>query len=64
MAEDKVKEFVDSLEQSDNIKAGEDIKAALANKVSAALDDRKVDVAQSMFPGETTSEVPSDENAE
>ena len=49
MANDNVKNFVNSLDKGNNDQAGEDIKNALADKVSAALDDRKVDVAKTMF---------------
>ena len=49
MANDNVKNFVNSLDKGNNDQAGEEIKNALADKVSAALDDRKVDVAKTMF---------------
>ena len=49
MANDNVKNFVNSLDKGNNDQAGEESKNALADKVSAALDDRKVDVAKTMF---------------
>ena len=49
MANDNVKNFVNSLDKGNNDQAGEEIKNALADKDSAALDDRKVDVAKTMF---------------
>ena len=49
MANDNVKNFVNSLDKGNNDQAGEEIKNALADIVSAALDDRKVDVAKTMF---------------
>ena len=61
MSKENLNKFVNSLEQGDNKQAGEDIKNALADKVSAALDNAKVDVASSMFPGETSTETPAPE---
>jgi len=58
MSKENLDKFVNSLEKGDNKQAGEDIKNALANKVSSALDDAKVDVAKSMFTGQRGVEVP------
>ena len=52
MTKDDTKKFVNSLEKGDNKQAGTDIKNALADKVSGALDDAKVDVAKSVFTGQ------------
>ena len=72
-----VKDMVDSLSQGDNIGAEKAFKDALAGKISAALDTKRTDVAQSWLnqpeerPAdetpqeiEVTSDVPSDEKPE
>ena len=58
MSKENLNKFVNSLEKSDNKQAGEDIRNALADKVSSALDDAKTDVARSMFTGQQAVEVP------
>ena len=58
MSKENLDKFVNSLEKGDNKQAGEDISNALADKVSSALDDAKVDVAKSMFTGQRGVEVP------
>ena len=58
MSKENLDKFVNSLEKGDNKQAGEDIRDALADKVSSALDDAKVDVAKSMFTGQRGVEVP------
>lgn len=58
MSNENLKKFVNSLETGDNKQAGEDIKNALADKVSAALDDAKGDVARSMFTGQIGVDAP------
>ena len=58
MSKENLDKFVNSLEKGDNKQAGEDIRNALADKVSSALDDAKVDVAKSMFTGQRGVEVP------
>ena len=58
MSKENINKFVNSLEKGDNKQAGEDIRNALADKVSSALDDAKVDVAKSMFTGQRGVEVP------
>jgi len=58
MSNENLKKFVNSLETGDNKQAGEDIKNALADKVSSALDDAKIDVARSMFTGAKGVETP------
>ena len=58
MTKDDTKKFVNSLEKGDNKQAGTDIKNALADKVSGALDDAKVDVAKSVFTGQQGVQAP------
>ena len=58
MSKENLDKFVNSLEKGDNKQAGEDIRNALADKVSSALDDAKVDVTKSMFTGQRGVEVP------
>jgi len=58
MAKENINKFVNSLETGDNMQAGDDIKNALADKVSAALDDAKDDVARSMFTGQIGVDAP------
>lgn len=55
---ENLNKFVNSLEQGDNKQAQIDIKNAIAGKVTAALDDAKIDVARSMFTGQKGIEVP------
>ena len=62
MSNEDIKKFVDSLGQGDNDSAQAAIKNALADKVGAALDDRKVDVAKTIVQ-QPAEEVPSDEKA-
>ena len=69
MANDNTKNFVNSLDKGNNDQAGVDLKSALGDKVSAALDDRKVDVAKTLFQNKSgteaietpAEEVPSDD---
>ena len=51
MAKEDVKNFVDNLTKGDATEAGEALKTAIGDKVTAALDDQKVDVSKSMFTG-------------
>ena len=68
MSNENTKKFVNSLGKGNSDQAKTDIKNSLADKVSAALDDRKVAVAQSLYTTDNatqtadTKEVPSDEN--
>ena len=69
MSKENIKNFVNSLEKGDNLAAADAFKASIADKVSSALDDRKSEVAQSMFTGndvaaDTPAEVASDEVAQ
>ena len=50
MSKENLNKFVNSLQK--------DIKNALADKVSAALDDAKVDVARSVFTGQQGADAP------
>ncbi len=58
MSKENLKKFVNSLQQGDAKQAGEDLKNSLADKVSAALDDAKTDVARSAFTGQQGADAP------
>ena len=58
MSKENLNKFVNSLQQGDAKQAGEDLKNSLADKVSAALDDAKVDVARSAFTGQQGAYAP------
>ena len=67
MSNENTKKFVNSLDKGNSDQAKTDIKNSLADKVSAALDDRKVAVAQSLYTTDnatqtSTKEVSGDEN--
>ena len=49
MSKENINKFVNSLDKGDAKQAGEDLKNALADKVTSSLDDAKTDVARSMF---------------
>ena len=58
MSKENLNKFVNSLQQGDAKQAGEDLKNSLADKVSAALDDAKVDVAKSACTGQQGADAP------
>ena len=58
MVKENINKFVNSLEIGDNKQAKEDLKNALADKVTSALDDAKTDVARSMFTGQVGADAP------
>lgn len=58
MSKENLDKFVNNLEKGNSKQAGEDIKNALADKVSSALDDAKVDVAKSVFTGQQGVQAP------
>ena len=58
MSKENIGKFVNSLQKGDNKQAGDDLKNALADKVSSALDDAKTDVAKSMFTGQQGVQAP------
>ena len=58
MSKENINKFVNSLEVGDNKQAGDDLKNALADKVTSALDDAKTDVARSMFTGQVGADAP------
>ena len=64
MSKENLDKFVNNLEKGDNKQAGEDIKNALADKVSSALDDAKVDVAKSVESPEANPFTGNDQAAE
>ena len=49
MSKESLKNFVDNLDKGDNNEAQKNFNDAMADKVSATLDDAKTDVAKSMF---------------
>ena len=58
MSKEDLKNFVDNLDKGDNTEAQKNFNNAMANKVSATLDDAKTDVAKSMFTGIKGVEAP------
>jgi len=58
MSKENIKNFVNSLEKGDNLASVDAFKASIADKVSSALDDRKSEVAQSMFTGQVGADAP------
>tara|TARA_B100000900_G_scaffold268072_1_gene228880 strand:+ start:352 stop:618 length:267 start_codon:yes stop_codon:yes gene_type:complete len=58
MSKESLKNFVDNLDKGDNAEAQKNFNDAMANKVSANLDDVKNDVAKSMFTGVKGVEAP------
>ena len=58
MSKENIGKFVNSLQKGDNVQAADDLKGALADKVSSALDDAKADVARSVFTGQQGADAP------
>ena len=58
MSKENIGKFVNSLQKGDNTQAADDLKNALADKVSSALDDAKTDVARSVFTGQQGADAP------
>ena len=58
MSKEELKNFVDNLDKGDNAEAQKNFNDAMANKVSATLDDAKTDVAKSMFTGQQGVQAP------
>lgn len=58
MSKEDIKNMVDNLEKGENSEAQKNFNDAMANKVSATLDDAKTDVAKSMFTGQQGVQVP------
>ena len=58
MSKESLKNFVDNLDKGDNIEAEKNFNDAMADKVSASLEDAKTDVAKSMFTGIKGVEAP------
>ena len=58
MSKEELKNFVDNLDKGDNAEAQKNFNDAMANKVSATLDDAKTDVAKSMFTGQQGADAP------
>ena len=51
MVKENIKNMIDNLDKGDNAEAQKNFNDAMADKVSATLDDAKTDVAKSMFTG-------------
>ena len=58
MSKENIGKFVNSLQKGDNKQAADDLKGALADNVSSALDDAKTDVARSVFTGQQGADAP------
>jgi hypothetical protein len=58
MSKENIKNFVDSLQKGDNLSAADAFKSSIADKVSSALDNAKVDVAKSVFTGQQGVDTP------
>lgn len=61
---DKIKSMINNLSLGKNSEAQTDFKSALADKVAAAIDDRRQDVASSLFtqqPADAPVEAPAQE---
>jgi len=51
-----VKNMIDALDQDDNLEAETNLKAALTDKVGAALDDKRKDLAKTFVRSDDTGE--------
>jgi len=51
-----VKNMIDALDQDDNLEAETNLKAALTDKVGAALDDRRKDLAKTFVRSDEVGE--------
>ena len=58
MSKENLKNMIDNLDKGDNTEAQKNFNNAMADKVSATLDDAKTDVAKSMFTGIKGVEAP------
>ena len=58
MSKEELKNFVDNLDKGDNAEAQKNFNDAIADKVSASLEDAKTDVAKSMFTGQQGVQAP------
>ena len=58
MSKENLKNMIDNLDKGDNTEAQKNFNNAMADKVSATLDDAKTDVAKSMFTGVKGVEAP------
>ena len=55
---ENIKNMIDNLDKGDNTEAQKNFNDAMADKVSATLDDAKTDVAKSMFTGQQGVQAP------
>ncbi len=46
---DIINKMIDDILNGDNVEAEQGVNAVLASKISSALDDRKVEIAQSIY---------------
>ena len=46
---DIINKMIDDILNGDNVEAEQGVNAVLASKISGALDDRKVEIAQSIY---------------
>ena len=58
MVKENIKNMIDNLDKGDNAEAQKNFNDAMADKVSATLDDAKTDVAKSMFTGQQGVQAP------
>tara|TARA_Y100000592_G_scaffold4152_1_gene6014 strand:+ start:23 stop:289 length:267 start_codon:yes stop_codon:yes gene_type:complete len=58
MSKENLKNMIDNLDKGDNLEAEKSFNDAMADKVSASLDDAKTDVAKSMFTGQQGVQAP------
>jgi hypothetical protein len=56
MMSEHVKNMIDALDQDDNLEAETNLKAALTDKVGAALDDRRKDLAKTFVRSDEVGE--------
>ena len=58
MSKENINKFINSLDKGVAKQACEDLKNALADKVTSSLDDAKTDVARSVFTGQQGADAP------
>ena len=53
----ETKDLINALNSGNNIEAGNMFNSLMADKINSAMDDRKVQIAQSMMSGEEQMEL-------
>ena len=53
----ETRDLINALNAGDNIEAGNVFNSLMADKINSAMDDRKVQIAQSMMGGEEQLEM-------